>query len=326
MNLTILRSMSAGLVLIAANASPVYAADLEEVTYLLPAPPNANGFIPWMVAQQRGYYAKEGLKVSFASGRGGMDVAKQVGAGNAVIGGAIGDTAIVARAQGIPVRVVALLGGGAYHHIQIISDSGLKDIQNLKGKTVNVMSYEDTSYITLLGVLAAVGLSKDNVNIQSAGPTGVWQNAVSGRAVAFAGPMTWAADANNAGKAVLTIRSDNYFPSMAQAILASDRLITTRPDLIQKLVRATLLGLKDVMDDPDGSARDFINASAYYKDREKLVGEYNRLTRDYTYVGQKRLGESDPRTYEAVQKFYVDAQLVPVSAPIGDLFTNQFIQ
>jgi len=326
MNLMILRSASVALALVAANASVVRAADLEEVTYLLPAPPNANGFIPWMVAQQRGYYAKEGLKVSFASGRGGMDVAKQVGAGNAAIGGAIGDTAIVARAQGIPVKVVALLGGGAYHHIQIIAETGLKDIPSLRGKTVNVMSYEDTSYITLLGVLAASGLSKDNVNIQSAGPTGVWQNAVSGQAVAFAGPMTWAADARNAGKPVLTIRSENYFPSMAQAIMASETLIRTHPDLVQKLVRATLLGLKDVMEDPDGAARDFINASPYYKDREKLVGEYNRLTKEYTYSGQKRLGESDPKTYEAVQKFYVDAKLVPKSALIGDLFTNQFIQ
>jgi len=326
MRVTILRVMSAALTLVAVNAGHVLAADLEQVTYLLPAPPNANGFIPWMVAQERGYYAKEGLKVAFASGRGGMDVAKQVGAGNAAIGGAIGDTSIVARAQGIPVKVVALLGGGAYHHVQIISDSGVKDITSLKGRTVNVMSYEDTSYITLLGVLAAAGLSKDNVDIQSAGPTGVWQNAVRGQAVAFAGPMTWAADARNAGKAVLTIRSENYFPSMAQAIVASEKLIAERPDLIQKLVRATLLGLKAVMEDPDGSARDFIKASPYYKDREKLVGEYNRLTKEYTYSGQKRLGESDPKTYEAVQKFYVEAKLIQTVVPIGSLFTNQFIQ
>ena len=48
-----------------------------------------------MLAQQRGYYAKEGLDVKFQVGKGGVDVAVQVGAGNAVVGGGIGDTPII---------------------------------------------------------------------------------------------------------------------------------------------------------------------------------------------------------------------------------------
>ena len=44
---------------------------------------------------------------------GGVDVAKQIGAGNAIIGGAIGDTPIIVRANGVPVKAVAVLGAGA---------------------------------------------------------------------------------------------------------------------------------------------------------------------------------------------------------------------
>ncbi len=318
--------VAAALVALTASSGSLRAAEPETVTYLLPAPPNANGFIPWMVAQQRGYYESQGLKIEFASGKGGMDVAKQVGAGNAPIGGAIGDTAIVARAQGIPVKLVAVLGGHPYHHIQIIADTGITDVRSLKGKVVDVMSYEDTSYITLLGVLAAVGLSKDTVDIESAGPTGVWQNAVIGRAVGFVGPMTWAVDARHAGKEVLTIRSETYFPSMAQAIVASDKLIATRPDLIRKLVQGTLRGLQDVMRDPAGTANDFIAASPYYKGHADVVTEYNKLTTEYTYKGMARLGAIDPKQLEAVQKYYVDAHLVPHAVPVADLYTNQFIQ
>ena len=67
-------------------------ANLQEITYLLPAPSTLPAFGPWMIAQAKGYYKAEGLDVKFVSARGGVDVAKQVGAGNAVIGGAIGDT------------------------------------------------------------------------------------------------------------------------------------------------------------------------------------------------------------------------------------------
>src|SRR5436190_24011665 len=91
--------------------SPALAA--EKVTYLLPAPVFLPAFGPWILAQQRGYYAEEGLEVTFESGKGGVDTAKQVGAGNALVGGAIGDTPIIVRANGVPVRAVALLGGGS---------------------------------------------------------------------------------------------------------------------------------------------------------------------------------------------------------------------
>ena len=60
----------------------------QKVTYLLPAPAFLPAFGPWMLAKGKGYYAAEGLDVEFKTARGGADVAKQVGAGNAVIGGA----------------------------------------------------------------------------------------------------------------------------------------------------------------------------------------------------------------------------------------------
>src|SRR3546814_1030743 len=53
-----------------------------------------------MVAQQRGYFKAEGLNVTFQIAKGGVDVAKQVGAGNAVVGGGIGDTSIIVRPNG----------------------------------------------------------------------------------------------------------------------------------------------------------------------------------------------------------------------------------
>lgn len=88
----------------------------REVTYLLPAPPNSPAFAPWVIAREKGYYADLGLKVTFVAGKGGVDVAKQIGAGNAPVGGAIGDTPIVVRANGIPVKAVAVLGAGRGDH------------------------------------------------------------------------------------------------------------------------------------------------------------------------------------------------------------------
>src|SRR5208282_2584946 len=118
---------------LAAEATPVGAA--EKIVYLLPAPSFLPAFGPWMLAQQRGYFAQAGLEVEFEAGKGGADTAKQVGAGNAPIGGAIGDTPIIVRANGVPVKAVALLGGGGLMQLVLHEDSSIKTPADLKGKT-----------------------------------------------------------------------------------------------------------------------------------------------------------------------------------------------
>src|SRR6266513_3078061 len=78
----------------------------EKLTYLLPAPPSLPAFAPWVLAKHLGYYAEAGYDVDFVVARGGVDVAKQIGVGNAPIGGAIGDTPIIVRGNGVTVKSV----------------------------------------------------------------------------------------------------------------------------------------------------------------------------------------------------------------------------
>src|SRR5260221_10691426 len=111
-----LRRVLAGAALAVGLATGVGPASAEAITYLLPAPLSLPAFGPFVLAQQRGYFKAEGLDVTFQVGKGGVDVAKQVGAGNAVIGGGIGDTPIIVRPNGVPVKAVAVLGGGALMH------------------------------------------------------------------------------------------------------------------------------------------------------------------------------------------------------------------
>lgn len=123
------------------GSGPAALAQAEEVTYLLPAPAFLPAFGPWMLAQVRGYYAQEGLKVSFVVAKGGVDVAKQVGAGNAPIGGGLGDTPIIARAQGVPVKAVALLGGKSLTQLVVHEGKGIGGPKDLKGKTITTIAY-----------------------------------------------------------------------------------------------------------------------------------------------------------------------------------------
>lgn len=312
--------------LAACLALPAQAQQSEEVTYLLPAPAFLPAFGPWMLAQGRGYYAAEGLKVNFVTGKGGVDVAKQVGAGNAPIGGAIGDTPIIARAQGVPVKAVAVLGGKSLMQLVVHDGKGINGPKDLKGKTITTMAYQDTTFFALQGMLATAGLTKNDVDAQAAGPAGVWQLFAAGKADAMAAVPDWIPQAKEGGAKVKIFSSDDYFKSMAQAILASDEMIQKRPELVRKLVRATLKGMQDIMKDPKAAARDYVNAVPQHKGKEAYIEEVFGLYNTYVYPGQKVLGAMDPERLAAVQKFYLKEGIVPKETPVKDLYTNQFVQ
>lgn len=313
---------------VAALALPALAqakAPLQEITYLLPAPGTLPAFGPWMVAQAKGYYEQEGLKVNFVTGRGGVDVAKQVGAGNAVIGGAIGDTPIIARAQGIPVKAVAVMGAGSLMQLVTHKEDRIESPRELKGKTVTVLAYTDTTYYALLGMLSKVGLTKNDVNIQAAGPAGVWQQFAAKKAAGMAGTPDWTVNAMEAGNEVDILPADVYFKSMAQAILASDDTIQKNPQLIQKLVRATVKGMKDIMADPKAAAQVYTQAVTVHKGKEASIQKMFEMYNKYVYASQKVPGTMDENRLADLQKFYVANGVVPSAVPLKDLYTNQFV-
>jgi len=297
----------------------------EAVTYLLPAPIFLPAFGPWMLALQRGYYAREGLDVTFETGKGGADVAKQVGVGNAVVGGALGDTPIIVRGNGVPVRAVAVIGGGGLTQLVLHAESTIRTPADLKGKTVTVSAYQETTYYALLGMLAKDGLTKNDVNIQAVGSVNIWKLFLAGQADAMAGVPDFIVDVRRAGAKIRIIPSMDYFQSMAQAVLASDAVIEAKPELIHRLVRATLRGMADIMADPQAASRDYVKAVPQRAGQEAQMAEVFDIYNQYVYPGQARLGEMDAARLATLQAFYVSQGIVEHAVPVRDLYTNAFI-
>jgi len=73
--MTLTRRAALGGLLAGTIIRPSFAAT-EKVTYLFPAPAFLPAFMPFQLALKRGYFEKNGIEVSFQTGRGGADVAK----------------------------------------------------------------------------------------------------------------------------------------------------------------------------------------------------------------------------------------------------------
>jgi NitT/TauT family transport system substrate-binding protein len=320
------RSMLAALLFAVAPllTPPAFAA--ETITYLFPAPPSLPAFAPIRLAKGKGYFADAGIDVNFVVGRGGVDVAKQVGAGNAPLGGIVADAPIMVRQNGVPIKMVALFGGRGFMQLVVREDSGIEKPADLKGKTISVMSFQDTTYYALLGLLASAGLTPDDLNIQSAGPSGVWELVATGKAAGMAGVPDWIPPVQAAGVKVKVIPSDTFFPHMAQAIAVSDEVIKEKPELVRKFVKAALHGMKDIMDDPNKAADDFVAFVPEWKGKEATVKTALNYYATLVYPGQKQLGEIDPERLSNLQDFYLAKGIIQRKSPVEDLYTNAFVK
>jgi NitT/TauT family transport system substrate-binding protein len=297
----------------------------EPVTYLLPAASNQPAFAPWILARHLGYYANEGYDVSFVAGHGGIDVAQQVAIGKVPIGGALGDTPIIVRNYGVRVKVIATLGGGSLTILVAGHDRGIHTLQDLRGKRLVVPSLTDSTYHVLLGALAGSGIGQHDVTIETAAPKVIVRRVVAGSADACACVPDWEVQILQDQPDAITIPTDSVFPSMAQAIITTDRVIATKPDMLRAIVAATLHGMRFIMADPRKAADVYVQAVPRFKGQEDFVARVFQAYVDRTYKGQQRAGETDAERLEALQRFYLQQRLTRREIPVDELYTNQFI-
>jgi NitT/TauT family transport system substrate-binding protein len=298
----------------------------EKVICLIAAPLSRPAFAPWVVAQQRGYFAKEGLDIDFQIVGGGAEIAKQVGLGNAVIGGALGDTSIIVRSRGIPVKSVAVVGGGGFTQLIVREDSPIKTPADLRGKTVTVLSYQDTTYYALLGALASAGMTKNDLNVLAGGPRNTWAMFLTGQADAISSAPDYIAFVTAAGVKPRVMPINDFFETMAQAAVASDKMIKENPELIRRIVRPLLRGMTDIMSDPAGTLTDFIKGTPDNAGKETelaiVFGYYNKNV----FPGQKIPGEMDERRLAKLQEFYLREGIIDKATPVNELYTNEFVR
>jgi NitT/TauT family transport system substrate-binding protein len=135
----------------------------------------------------------------------------------------------------------------------------------------------------------------------------------------------WTVNAMDAGAQVDILPADVYFKSMAQAILVSDETIQKNPQLVQKLVRATLKGMRDIMANPKEAAKAYTELVTVHKGKEASIEKMFAMYNKYVYLNQKVPGMMDETRLAELQTFYVANGVVQTAAPLKDLYTNQFV-
>jgi NitT/TauT family transport system substrate-binding protein len=279
-------------------------------------------FAPFYVAVERGYFAEEGIALEFDYSF-ETDGIQLVAAGELPFAVASGEQVILARAQGLPVVYVAEWWQRFPVAVAALAESGIASPADLPGRTVGVPELFGASYIGWQALLNAAGLDSSQIKLETIGYSQA-PSLIEGRveaAVVYANnePVLL----TQQGIAVNVIHVADYADIVSNGLVAGEKVIRERPELVRAFVRAFLRGLTDTLANPDAA----FEISAHYVEGLADNAALGKavLQASLAYWQADRLGFSEAATWEASQQVMRQAGLLDKTVPVDELFTNEFL-
>jgi putative hydroxymethylpyrimidine transport system substrate-binding protein len=237
--------------LLAAAPLTTRAQELEAFSVALDWYPNAN-HAGLFLAQERGYYAEEGLAPDFYTPSDPTTVLQTVGAGRDLFGISYQTDVLLARAAGVPVVSALALVQVPLLGVMVLTDSGISRPRDLVGKTVGYPGIPSQEAF-LATMLAADGAGTDDVDLVNIGFDLV-PGLISGRVDASLGAY-WTHEtilAEQAGYPVAMLKVDDWGvpPYYELVITANEETVAKRAVLVERFLRATRRGYEDAIADP----------------------------------------------------------------------------
>ncbi|MFQ5922092.1 MAG: ABC transporter substrate-binding protein [Anaerolineales bacterium] len=283
-------------------------------------------FAPFYVALDRGYYAEEGIDLEFDYSF-ETDGVKLVGAGELPFSLVSGEQVLLARAQELPVVYVMAWWQDFPIAIAAPVESGIVAPRDLAGTQIGIPGLFGASYVGLRALMHTVGLTEEDITLDSIGFNQV-ESLVSGQeqaVVVYANnePL----QLNARGHPVTVIRVADYVDLASNGILTNESMLADQPDVVRGMVRATLRGLSDTIEDPEAA---FEISKKYIEELDQLNAEDQDLQRavlvkSIEFWITDRPGFSDPQAWENMHAVLLEMGLIAVPMDLTAAFTNEYL-
>lgn len=271
-------------------------------------------------AEQQGYFADEGLQVSFVEGGPEVDFISPVVDGTAQFGIAQPADVILARADGKPLRSIAVIYRRSPIVFFALADTGITRPQDFVGKKIRSALTVD---LTLQAMMARVGISPDQYEVEylpsdislfASGDVPVWSGFIN----------VFVLEVQQAGYKLNIIYPDDYgIHFYGDVLITTDDLISKNPDLVQRFTRAALKGWTYAVENP-------ASIGAYvqkYNPKADPALENDKMTASIPLVntGEDFIGWMKPEVWAGMEQTLREQGVLTKKLDVTQVYTMQFV-
>ncbi len=274
-------------------------------------------FAPAYVAAEKGYFAEEGIAISFENGS-ESDGLERIATNDLQFGLISGEQVVLARAQARPVVYVFEW----YHKFPVgIVARAERDITtpaDLAGQVVGIPGSYGASYMGLRALLAAGDMTEDDLGeLRSIGYTATENICEEQVAAAVIYVVNEPRNIERQCAETTVIYVSDYATLVSNGLVTNEKTINDNPELVRGMTRALQRGLADVIADPDAAFD--IAVAGYVPDLPESEYEIQKevLYASLDLWNSDHLGLTNPAAWEETQAILLQTGLL--AAPLDDL-------
>ena len=291
----------------------------SKVSVRFPIPVVEAGQTYFYVAQDKGYYAEEGLNVTFNLGSRELNPVKMVETGNdtfGVLGGP--DTLLVAISKGYALKAVSILHKNSNFPCLItLKSSGVTKLDQLQGEKIGFF-YGHISTDVLRNFLR-----KEHIKYHEVDVGFDYNQLIHGHVAAeWAFTVTAGLELPFKGIPINIISPADYgITTDGYTIFAKNALVEKDPELVKRFLRATFKGIAFTIKHPEEALESLLkrNSNLNHELSLKRLKEYILVTSSPEY------GFMDKTMFETAYRRLKDENVIKHDFNISRAFTTEIL-
>jgi NitT/TauT family transport system substrate-binding protein len=280
-------------------------------------------FAPFYVAVDKGYFHDEGLEIEFDYSF-ETDGVALVGADELEFALVSGEQVLLARAQDIPV--VYVMAWWQEYPVGVIAktEKNIRTPEDLAGKTIGLPGLFGASYIGLRALMSAGGVQESDVTLESIGFNQVEALAADQQDAAVIYVNNEPIQLHALGYELDVISVADYVQLASNGLITNETTRSENPELVRRMVRATLRGIADVLANPDEA---YEISKKYIEGLEHADQAVQKevLSTSISFWQTDQLGYSNLAAWENMQAVLLEMGLLLEELDLSEAFTNEFV-
>ncbi len=284
-------------------------------------------FAGFYLAQEKGYYTQENIKVTFLEGEKDLAIVQRVVYGRADFAVITPESVLTARSQGQPIKAIAAI----YRQSPIVyvarSDSGIVRPQDFLGKTVATLDASGSQQDLQLQfhiMMKRLGLDISKIKLIAWDPVNT--TFYDGEAdITSCYSSVGLIEMRQKGlKLNLIWPSDYGVYFYSDLLITSDKLLEENPGLAARFLRATLKGWQDAIEDYQQAVPVILK---YSRNKDpQLQAAMMEAQLPLVHTGEDNIGWMKPEDWQAMYNLLLDNDLLAKPFDVNEAYTMQCLK